>query len=260
MSFPSSDRVVYGHNPLEQVLCQLKFPPVLRIESELPAKFQERVRSVYPVFSEPQTLSGGPELPDEIMRLVGTLMPIRPTRVYEFATLDGQWKLTLSRDFIALVCLGYERWEFFVDHLRGPLLALAQEYAPAFFSRVGLRYRNIIKRSALGLKGVPWSELLKPPISAELGSPIADSVEEAVHQIIVSLGQDEGKVKIYHGLMKASDQEECYLIDNDFFADGRTELKDADRKLDFFHGQSGRLFRWCVDNRLHTAMEPKVLL
>jgi len=258
MAFPQADRVIYKHNPLEQVICQLKFPPVLRIESELPAKFQERVRSMFPLFSEPQALSAGPDFPEEVMKLVGSLMPIRPVRVYEFATLDGQWKLTLSRDFLALVCSTYERWEEFVEHLKVPVRALGDEYSPAFLSRIGLRYRNVIRRSVLGLEGVPWKDLLKAQVSAELGTSVAPSVEAAIHQVVVRFEQNQGKVTIHHGLVRAG-EEECYLIDNDFFTEERTDIKDADKKLDYFHSQSGRLFQWCIDKRLHDAMRPNVV-
>jgi uncharacterized protein (TIGR04255 family) len=101
MPFPKSQRVIYRRNPLEQVICQLKFPIILRIENELPAEFQERIRDRYPILTEPQMLTSGPEFPEEVMKLVGSLMPVRPARVYEFASADGHWRLTLSKDFIA---------------------------------------------------------------------------------------------------------------------------------------------------------------
>jgi len=32
MPFPEVKRVIYEHNPLDKVICQLRFPPILRIE------------------------------------------------------------------------------------------------------------------------------------------------------------------------------------------------------------------------------------
>jgi uncharacterized protein (TIGR04255 family) len=210
------------------------------------------------VFSEPHSLSPGSDFPEEIMKLVGSLMPLRPARVYEFSTADANWKLTLSKDFIALVCLKYEKWEHFLEHLRTPLQALIQEYSPAFFSRVGLRYRNVIKKSELGLRDTPWSELLKVHIAAELATPIAGDIEAANHQVLVRLQGKEGKVTINHGLaLPPHASEESYVIDNDFFTEERIEVKNAELKLDYFHGQSGHLFQWCIDEKLHTAMRPK---
>ena len=52
MPFPETDRVIYAHNPLEQVICQFRFPPILRIDSELPAQFQDRIRHEFPSLIE----------------------------------------------------------------------------------------------------------------------------------------------------------------------------------------------------------------
>ena len=39
--FPDTPRVVYNKNPLFEVLCQLRFPHILRIETEIPAAVPE---------------------------------------------------------------------------------------------------------------------------------------------------------------------------------------------------------------------------
>ena len=41
MSFLGAfDRVLYDKNPLESVICQVKFPTILRVDSELPSAFK----------------------------------------------------------------------------------------------------------------------------------------------------------------------------------------------------------------------------
>jgi uncharacterized protein (TIGR04255 family) len=52
MPFPEIERIVYRNNPLTEVVCQLRFPPILSIESELPVKFQDAIREMYPSFQE----------------------------------------------------------------------------------------------------------------------------------------------------------------------------------------------------------------
>jgi hypothetical protein len=47
--FPDSARVIYGKAPLTGVVCQLRFPPILRIESAPPADFQDRIREQFPL-------------------------------------------------------------------------------------------------------------------------------------------------------------------------------------------------------------------
>ena len=54
MPFPITDRVSYSHNPLNQVVCQLRFPSILKIEATLPVDFQESIRHEFPIFQERQ--------------------------------------------------------------------------------------------------------------------------------------------------------------------------------------------------------------
>jgi uncharacterized protein (TIGR04255 family) len=256
MPFPSSQRVIYGKNPLSQVICQLRFPPILRIETELPSAFQESIRKEYPLFREAQPLNL-PFLPD-----IGKILPagvnIKSARQYEFLSADQIWKLSLSKDSIALGCSDYKRWEEFRGRFMEPFEALCKVYGPSFFSRTGLRYVNLIQRSRLGLKDVGWKELIQPYIAPEMDTPISNELDDTEHVLLVRLN-GTSRVRIYHGIAKIADanqNEEGYLIDNDFFTEQRVEVKDAIPKLDSFNRSSGDLFRWCIADRLHGAMEP----
>jgi hypothetical protein len=46
------ERVLYEKNPLESVICQVRFPTILRVDSEVPSDFQDRIRGRFPIFSE----------------------------------------------------------------------------------------------------------------------------------------------------------------------------------------------------------------
>lgn len=251
---PQSPRVLYAKNPLDEVICQLRFPAVLKIDTEEPAHFQESIRKAYPIYEEPQGPASGPsaQLPAEVMKMMG--IKVRP--VYQFKSEDDRWHVSLSRDFIALSDHDYDRWENFWSHLEGPLAALQQYYQPAFFSRVGLRYRDVVRRSQLALQNVPWPELLKPHVAGELGSLDEKEVEGINRQTEIRLAR--GRVRLVHGLAKEAETEETvYVIDADFFVEGRTEAKDVQETLSDFHRQAGWLFRWCIGERLHRAMEPR---
>lgn len=121
---------------------------------------------------------------------------------------------------------------------------------------MGLRYRNIIRRSDLGLNNVPWSELLQSYILAPLNAENIDedSVIDAAHRVEIKLSDEGSQVRLTHRFMQMGN-EVCYLIDNDLFTDRKTELHNAINKLDDFNGCAGRIFRWCITERLHIAME-----
>jgi uncharacterized protein (TIGR04255 family) len=263
MPFPESERIIYDINPLAEVICQLRFPAVLRIDSEIPAKYQDAVRHEYPIFGEVPGQDVKLNLPPEIEKVVGAASPMlsfRGRTTYEFISDDGLWKVQLSREAITLFTTDYKRWEDFKEHLKTPLQALIEIYQPAFFIRIGLRYKDVIERSALGLTDVPWAELLKPHIAGELSDPnLAGEILSVASQSRIRLGDNRGQVLINHGLATNEENETCYLIDSDFFRDEKTEVNDAIQVLDYFNRQSGRLFRWCITDRLHDAMRPQQL-
>ena len=254
MVFPTSARVLYGTNPLEQVICQLRFPPILRIDSGSVADFQDVIREEYPLYSEGE---GIPEFPFPELAKLRPQGP-GPSPEKNFSSADEKWTIALSRDFIALATECYERWEDFHKRLRHAVDALEQVYNPAFYTRVGLRYKDKIHRSRLNLGDVPWSELLVPDILAELGSELADAVREAEHVVLIDLGEASSTVRIRHGLMKeVSTGEEVYSIDADFFTNQRSAPNVIDTRLDYFNTQAGRFFRWCLTDKLHHAMAPQ---
>ncbi len=208
--FSESPRVVYGKNPLEVVICQLRFPAILKISSESPVDFQEALRV---------------------------------------------WQITLTQDSLALQCTAYKRWEEFRQELLTALDLLGKIYEPSFFTRIGLRYRDVITREALGLKDVPWGELLSARLASEFHSPISDAVEGSWHQLSLRMQGDAAKVTLQHGL-GSKGGEVCYSIDSDFYTAEQTGAQNAPTILNYFNRQGGRLFRWCIADRLDAAMEP----
>jgi uncharacterized protein (TIGR04255 family) len=262
MLFPDSGRVVYKKNPLTEVICQLRFPPILRIDTELPAMFQEKVREQYPLYQEAaQQTINFPELPKQLARVVGEMGLRRSGKAHDFLSADEGWKVGLTREFLAVSTSRYERWEQFIEHLTGPLEALLEIYSPPFFTRVGLRYQNVIQRSALELQETPWSELLKPHILGELAyEGMAEATAASFTQTLLRQDELESQVHIRHGLAFYEDSaEQNYAIDSDFFSDQKTEPSNVFSKLTPFNAQAGRLFRWCITDRLHNAREPQPL-
>lgn len=254
MPFPESKRVFYGKNPLEEVVCQLRFPPILRINTEAPATFQDRVRAVFPFYQKTSTsVQVLRQLPQELAQaLAGSA-----GTVHEFKSADRVWTLSLTRDFIALTTTGYKDWQDFKQKMGGPLEALTEIYEPAFFVRTGLRYRDRIDRDGFGLGDVNWKELLRPGALGELADEtIGPHIEHVLRELIVRLTGDAGQVRIVHGLQREGDKL-SYIIDSDFFTEKQTEIKAVSDVLDAFNRRAGRLFRWYITSQLHEAMLPR---
>ena len=83
-------------------------------------------------------------------------------------------------------------------------------------------------------------------------------VEESLGQLLISLPQFKAKVRINYGIVQTTElDEKCFLIDADYYTEERTKTDAVDGILAYFNKQSGRLFRWCIEDRLQKAMEPQ---
>ena len=262
MPFPKTERVIYRKNPLKLVLCQLKFPAILRIDKEVPADFQEKIRHEFPLFQEvDDTANSLPEnlaqiIPPEILDLLST----RSNRRFQFMSKDEKWIIGLTREFVAIETTQYTRWEEFRDYLELLLNALVEIYNPAFLTRIGLRYQNVIDRRALGMEDVAWRDLLADFVLGQLAlDETLDKVTEHHGSTRIQLNDEEDFVRIQHGLVmdKAVDSPHImYLLDYDFHSNKETETEDAISKLNEYNTLNRRLFRWCIRDELHDAMDP----
>jgi uncharacterized protein (TIGR04255 family) len=256
--FPEVDRVVYAKAPLAEVICQVRFPADLRIDTKPPADFQQQVRSSFPILAQ---LTQGllPAMSPDVAKAMEWITPVPgPGSVWQFSSEDGKHTLQLVKDNLTLISHDYRRWEVFYALFDGPLRALGELYQPPFYTRVGLRYRDLIQRSKVGLDGDKWSALLAPHVLAEIAErDFEDRTEQAFRNILLKLPEHGARVRLQHGFAEVDgSSEQTYLIDCDFFVD-KTEVENASGALNYFHDNAARFFRWCITPKLHNAMEPR---
>src|SRR5690606_4546491 len=83
----------------------------------------------------------------------------------------------------------YVRWDAFVPHVRAALAAYLDTYPSGPFTRIGLRYIDLVSRERLNLKGARWVELIKRSALGLLSEdeiPI-ESVEELKSATVLKL-------------------------------------------------------------------------
>ncbi len=264
MLFPDVKRVIYNKNPLDNVICQLQFPPILKIDSETPSDFQEIVRGTYPNLSDSSEIMFNlsqdmeKQIPSESVQKALTSPGIKN---YQFSSEDGNWKINLTRNFIALSTNNYYRWEEFKERLELPLKALIDIYSPSYFTRIGLRYVDVIVRSNLGLDGVNWRELIHGNILGLIAVPaLSERIIGAQSIYEIKLDEEDNNVRLSTRTVRKIDQNEvCYMIDSDIFTKNKTEADKVLDKVEYFNKTASRLIQWCIKEKLHEAMEPKEL-
>lgn len=258
--FSTRPRCQYEKSPLAEVICQFRFPEILTISARDPVDFQEAIRDHFPQFLRKQELPA-----PKITGTPGNLSLRNPEAItnYQFASADGVWRVNLTNSFLSLSCSRYTCWEAFAGKLDKPLAAFIQVYKPAYFQRVGLRYVNFLSRSALGLEGVPFSELISSCYLGPLAEPDVSESASLRCSIDAELTLRGGcRVKLHAGpgLIKRGgieDKEVKFIFDQDLYMPGQLQLNLAAGALTTLHCQADTLFQGAITERLHQAMGPE---
>jgi len=252
--FPAVTRVLYRKPPLLQVICQIRFPPILRIEGQPPAEFQDRIRHVFPLLERPVN----PLLPQLPAQIVQALGPQLGMSGWHFLTENRSATIMLSQESMSFVTGSYVRWEEFKATFSPSLHALLEIYKPPYFAQMGLRYQDMIQREKIGLSGVSWAKLLGISLVGELAHEgLEKNLEDARRMLRVRLPTPGNFMILQHGLAKTIGSNEVgYLIDLDFSAIRHIEVTHAESVLDDLHRDVGRAFRWCISDQLHNALDP----
>lgn len=272
MRIETFERVVYEHNPLAEVVCQIQFGGVEDLsEAEKETLLAAFTAASFPIFSEEvsfgfsqQILFDGASTP--------TVAPITlpQSRIFHYASSDGVWRVSIAGEFVALTCLKYIGWDSFLPRM----LAVAHTFAAvrpnAEAKRLGLRYKDVIERERLGLVGTPWHELIEPfllgplaPNALAAGQILAeDEVGNFSSQTLIRL--DHAMLLLQSSLLASLDgQRRAFLIDSDFFNEGDLESELLSNRhvlaarLEALHSGAGALFRRGITKRLHDALQPR---
>jgi uncharacterized protein (TIGR04255 family) len=259
MPFPDFPRVIFENNPIKEVICQLRFPPILAISTDPPSEFQERIRHAYPLYEQ---VGNEAALPKEVSQILsGLRVPLPGTIInHRFTTEDSSRTISLEQGFVSVTQQKYERWEEFAPHIDLAVSALESVYRPAFYARVGLRYQNVIDKDALSLQGERWADLFNPAVTGLLGTnDFAERIRETKSETLISLDEVRGgAIRVRSGLVtRKDDGAPAYAIDVDLFTQEKCTHEQAFGALDAFHQLARRFFQWTISPRLEHALRNK---
>lgn len=258
-------RVRFKRSPLDGVICQLRFPTILKIDQNSPADFQALIEERFPYVDdgidtkEPLELQfGAQEMPFSIA--IGGIQQQR--RAYSFLAKDNDFIVTLARNFLSLSTQKYAGWENFCSQVDFILKAFVQIYGKKELTRVGIRYVNAISKSRLGIpESTPWSDLIRPSLLGIICDSALGRYVKGLNSTFFLKDVDSSvDMQIISGIFLKTDrslEQEVFLIDCDTFSTGKNHTDTAMSLLNRMHANPSSFLRQSITEYLYEIMEPE---
>lgn len=246
LNFPQVEDIHLAKAPLREVICQVRFPVILRIANEEPVELQEKIRARFPVLE----VEHGVLVEMEGLKPKGQVGLAPPS--YHFHNQDRTCSVTLAPDFYALSSKAYKHWSGFSDDLDFISRAAHAEYAFPYATRIGLRYINVLEPKKIGLESFnDVLSALRDELTVMLKTDAIQSPELALQRIQAVTNGD--RFTFLYGLLhEGMPLEPKFMLDFDMYAEGNLMLEDLLDRCRRYHEFIYSAFRWCIpDDKLY---------
>jgi uncharacterized protein (TIGR04255 family) len=255
ISFPEVRDIRLRRPPLQEVVCQVRFPTILRLLRQVPDQFQTRIQTHFPSLDIERPF----HIEKEVAQSGGPLDLRSP--IYRFTSADKSLTVSLGVDFFALTTRKYEGWPAFADKLAFVADAAQQVYELPYAERIGLRYINII--------GVEYTDsgvfaqvldLIRPELTVMLRLEAISDPDSMMTEMRVPQGTEWFTLRYGIGRFKSSEasepSERGFLLDFDHYVSKNVGLNDLLDRCNRYHDTIYRAFRWCIAEEKLAVFEP----
>jgi uncharacterized protein (TIGR04255 family) len=247
---PSVDEVPLTRAPLVNVIAQVRFPAVMKIEADrgFVATFQEAIRKDYPILRPERQLGVtiGP----------GGVQPQDAGTVWRFETKDPDaWQVTLATTFVSLSAKRYTRRSDLLARLTVVLHALEGWLHPTVCDRIGVRYVDRVAGDTL----VRLADLVRPEILGVAGDGTSLGTVDVIHALSDTLFRldDASELRGRWGRLPAGAtydpgiepaREASWVLDLDHYTSQPEDfdLASIGGKVSDFCDRIYTFFRWAV--------------
>jgi uncharacterized protein (TIGR04255 family) len=251
LEFPNKPEIRLRKSPLDEVICQVKFPPILKITKETPVELQEAIRDRFPDLQVEQGfLIQFPKVGSSEKPLVET-----PPRVHRFIRPDNQSHATLGHDFFSLSTKAYQHWDEFTADFQLLETAVRNIYHLPYATRIGLRFINRFSLNNTGSNSIKEVlDLFRSEFTCLFQTKCWQQPEEMISQIIIADGQAKLAIRSKYG---SENQIPFFIMDFDYFQEGRLALENLIETLTHFHDRIYQAFRWSIFDESLERFDPE---
>jgi uncharacterized protein (TIGR04255 family) len=232
LNLPQAERVRFERNTIRQVFCELRFPTLPDLEKSLPRNFLKKIGKEYPGYEHGMGLKIG--ITDKGMEQI-------PQGTHRLHTRKRDRTIWVRTSSFGVETREYLDFETFHKQITTVMEGLTPCLDTDFFTRVGLRYLNIIPTDPGDING--WvNEVLLGPLAT-------DVLGEVVQHWCETRGQTAlGGYTLRHGVSGIEGEGRRYILDTDFFSEG-VEVDDVSTHLLTFNDLNFALFNWAIGDK-----------
>ncbi len=233
VTIPSKNVDQYKRNFLRQAVCELRFPTLMELgDPRPPSSLVKALRKEYPHL----------ELANEVSLGIGANSS-NNTHTHIFRSAKLTWSVSLKQSALSVETTTYTDYA----HLRERVLRIVEAASDVidsdFFTRIGLRYINVIDSDTN-----PVHEWVNP----ELVAPLLSGNFKGIHEYAgkIQLAADDGGCLLHHSIVlkqkqTAGEMIPEYLLDIDAYR-SEIQLSDTGVALDAMHAQIFDVFDWAI--------------
>lgn len=244
---PTHELRTYPRNPLEAVVVQLRFDPILKVRDRV-ADFQDGVRHRFPKFEEQVTQSF------EISPALGVRTRQEPE--FRFRASDGSATVFLSTHAVAMESRAHIERDVLLGDFDIALKSLRSTYESIVALRLGLRYINIIDRQVIEQdlgRTVSWNDLIAEDFT-RVPCDLAD-LEGIAFGAEFSAELDSGRMTLRYGMVPEADAEPRFRLDIDRFYEGEIDISQVREMLVVYAADIFNVFESAAGPSLREWME-----
>ncbi len=237
LSVPDAGRAHYGRNFIRLAVCELRFPTLFELEEERPPlAFAKAVRKEYPthdLLANVNVNAGG----------------LAHANAHSFRSKKGRWSVTLRAAALSLETSVYDSFDEFAERLGFVLKAAESTIDSEFFTRVGLRYINMVPCEL-----ETANEWVNPALVAPLAAGNYGAVNECWQRVQgLTL---VGGYTFQHGVqVQAGGSPRDYLLDFDFFRED-VPVVEALAVVKKLHELEFSMFLWSLGPKAKEYLGP----
>jgi uncharacterized protein (TIGR04255 family) len=260
MGLPQNERIQFKKSPLRLVIGQIRFTIMPRFEQKgFIADFQEAIRADYPKTSREAVVTYQ-------LSPRGINSDTNNT-AWRFSSKDLQWAVIINEAALTLEARNYRSINDFIDRFQHLLEAAQEVLEITDCLRLGLRYINELRYPAAETLA-DWQGLLNPElVGFDAAQLLSGQLNHTLQEIQIS--RPDGTFAIRHGLLNGAavpplPKEEpgggrFYLLDLDYYDNNEYDLDIPDilKKMRNYNEITSRFFRWTLNEKLFTYLEPE---